>query len=74
MGYILGDCLLQDRLNDAGLTQAEFARRMGVSPQYVNKIIRGSRKMSLEFAINAAQILGCRITDLYILEIVRDRS
>lgn len=74
MSLQLGDCLLLERLNEKGMTQAEFAKRMGVSRQYVGKLIDGSRKMSLEFAFNAAQILGCRITDLYILKVVRSRS
>ncbi|SMF88100.1 DNA-binding transcriptional regulator, XRE-family HTH domain [Paenibacillus uliginis N3/975] len=71
MSFQLGDCTLLERLNEKGWTQAEFAKRMGVSRQYVSKLINGERKMSLEFAFNAAHILGCRITDLYILKVVR---
>lgn len=74
MSLQLGDCLLLERLNEKGMSQAEFAKRMGVSRQYVNKLIKGRTKMSLEFALNAANILGCRITDFYILEVVRHRS
>ncbi|KGE20679.1 helix-turn-helix transcriptional regulator [Paenibacillus wynnii] len=74
MGFRLGDCLLLERLKDKGWTQAYFAKRMNVSRQYVNKIISGERKMSFEFAINAAHILGCHTADLYILEVVRNRS
>ncbi len=74
MSLQLGDCLLLERLNEKGMSQAEFAKRMGVSRQYVNKLIKGHTKMSLEFALNAANILGCRITDFYILEVVRHRS
>jgi transcriptional regulator with XRE-family HTH domain len=74
MGFKLGDCLLQERLDEKGWTQAYFGRRMNVSRQYINKLISGENKMSFEFALNAAHILGCRTTDLYILEVVRDRS
>ncbi|MNC23561.1 hypothetical protein BSK49_19195 [Paenibacillus odorifer] len=74
MGFKLGDCLLSDRLDEHGWTQAYFAKRMNVSRQFVNRIISGERKMSFEFAINAAHILGCRTTDLYVLEVVNDRS
>ncbi|WP_110933794.1 helix-turn-helix transcriptional regulator [Paenibacillus bouchesdurhonensis] len=73
MGLRLGDCLLLERLEEKGISQAEFAKRMGVSRQFVSKLISGERKMSLEFAFNAAHILGCRVTDLYILEVVRNR-
>lgn len=71
MSFRLGDCLLLERLKEKGWTQAEFAKRMGVTRQYVSKLVSGERKMSLEFAINAANILGCRVTDLYILNVVR---
>ncbi|WP_211746397.1 helix-turn-helix transcriptional regulator [Paenibacillus sp. Marseille-Q4541] len=74
MSFRLGDCLLLERLNEKGWTQAEFAKRMGVTRQYVSKLVSGDRKMSLEFAINAANILGCRVTDLYILNVVRKRN
>lgn len=74
MSLQLGDCLLLERLNEKGWTQAYFAKRMGVSRQYINKLTSGERKMSYEFALNAAHILECRTTDLYILNVVRDRS
>ncbi|CAH1058824.1 helix-turn-helix transcriptional regulator [Paenibacillus pseudetheri] len=74
MRFQLGDCLLLERLKEKGWTQAYFAKRMDVSRQFVNRIISGERKMSFEFALNAAHILGCRTTDLYVLEVVRDRS
>lgn len=67
MAFRLGECLLLDILERKNMTQAEFARRMKVSRQYVNRIATGEDTMSLEFAINAAHILGCRVTDLYIL-------
>lgn len=71
MDYRLGACLLLERLEENKMNQADFARAMGVSRQFVNKLITGERKMSLEFAFNAAYRLNCRITDLYVLEVVR---
>ncbi|TQS01397.1 helix-turn-helix transcriptional regulator [Paenibacillus ottowii] len=71
MDYRLGACLLLERLEENKMNQADFARVMGVSRQFVNKLITGERKMSLEFAFNAAYRLNCRITDLYVLEVVR---
>ncbi|MFD3768410.1 MULTISPECIES: helix-turn-helix domain-containing protein [Paenibacillus] len=68
MAFLLGDCLLQDRLDDKGITQAEFARHMKCSRSYVSQLISGDAKMSLTFAINAAYFLNCRVTDLYVLE------
>ncbi|MFD2613520.1 helix-turn-helix transcriptional regulator [Paenibacillus gansuensis] len=66
MAFLLGDCLLLDRLKDVNMSQAEFARKMNCQRQYVNGLIRGTEKMSLEFAINAAEILGCNVRDLYV--------
>lgn|GEM_PF-4311451 len=68
MAFLLGDCLLQDRLDDKGITQAEFARHMKCSRSYVSQLISGEAKMSLTFAINAAYFLNCRVTDLYVLK------
>ena len=36
----------------------EFARRMGVSPVLVYKILRGERAVSKNFALNAEQLSG----------------
>ncbi|KJD42548.1 helix-turn-helix transcriptional regulator [Paenibacillus terrae] len=74
MDYRLGACLLLERLKENNMTQADFARVMGVSRQFVNKLLSGERKMSLEFAYNAAYRLNCRITDLYVLEVVRNEA
>ncbi|MFU1797652.1 helix-turn-helix domain-containing protein [Paenibacillus azoreducens] len=72
----LGDCLLLERLKEKGISQAEFARRMGITRQYVNKLIHRERTMSIEFAINAANILGIpvsefRIDYFYRIKVVR---
>jgi transcriptional regulator with XRE-family HTH domain len=61
----LGECRLPELLARRKLTQSEFARRLGVSRQYINKVIQGEKKLSLEQAINAAYILNCDVTDLY---------
>ncbi|MCC3379873.1 helix-turn-helix transcriptional regulator [Paenibacillus farraposensis] len=60
-----------ERLEENNMNQSEFARHMGVSRQFVGKLISGERNMSLEFALNAAHILKCRVTDLYVLKVVR---
>ncbi|TYA10951.1 helix-turn-helix transcriptional regulator [Paenibacillus faecis] len=74
MAFLLGECLLLDRLKEKGVTQAEFSRRMKCSRAYVTQLIYGDSKMSLEFAINAAHFLECRVTDLYVLEWSSDRN
>ncbi|RJE88587.1 XRE family transcriptional regulator [Paenibacillus sp. 1011MAR3C5] len=74
MAFLLGECLLRERLEDAKMTQAEFARRMECSPQYVSGLISGKERMSLEFAINSSFVLKCRVTDLHILVPARSRK
>jgi transcriptional regulator with XRE-family HTH domain len=74
MAFRLGECLLLDRLEEKGITQAEFARHMNCSRSYVSQLISGKAKMSLEFAINAAHFLNCRVTDLYVLRWSSDRN
>ena len=39
---------IMTHMEHQGLTQKELAQRMGVSPQYVNKILRGSENLSLD--------------------------
>lgn len=74
MAFLLGECLLLQQLSKNTMSQAEFARRMKCSRQYVHKLASGGDTMSLEFAINAAYILNCRVTDLYVLNVVSNRK
>lgn len=74
MAFRLGECLLLDHLKRNGLTQAAFSRKMGCSRAFVTQLINEEAYMSLEFAINAAHILNCRVTDFYILEGSSNRS
>lgn len=43
------------------LTQKELAQRMGVSPQYVNKILRGSENLSLDTISKVERVLGVEL-------------
>jgi DNA-binding XRE family transcriptional regulator len=65
MRHALGRCLLLQLLAKRGLSQSEFARRMGVPRQTVNKWIRKHDVMNLETAYRAANVLRCRIEELY---------
>lgn len=50
-------------LKSLGLTQKEFAERMGVSPQQVNKIVKGEENLTLETISKIETILGIDIID-----------
>jgi transcriptional regulator with XRE-family HTH domain len=45
-------------LEERGLTRTELAERMGVSPAYVTKVLRGNRNVSLHTICKFAAALG----------------
>lgn len=44
-----------------GVTRAALARKIGCSPAYVTKILRGSTNFTLETMVKIADVLGCKI-------------
>ncbi|OAS13237.1 helix-turn-helix transcriptional regulator [Paenibacillus oryzisoli] len=73
MAFRIGECLLLTLLHNRNMSQAEFARKLECSRQYVHGLINGTETMSLEFALNAAHILECSVNDLYHLKDVSSR-
>lgn len=45
-GYIA--LAVQDRLEELSLSQKELAEKMGCSPQYVSKLLKGSENLTLD--------------------------
>jgi len=41
-----------------GITQAKLAEKMGVSAQYVNKVVKGQENLTLETIAKIEQVLG----------------
>lgn len=41
-----------------GLSQTEFARRIGVSPGFVSEVARGNKRPGIEFLLAARQVFG----------------
>jgi addiction module HigA family antidote len=50
--------LLEEFLKPLGLSQSEFAIRLGVSFARLNEIIRGKRGVTPDTALRLAQVLG----------------
>jgi antitoxin HigA-1 len=50
--------VLQDELNELGITQSALAEHIGVLPKTVNEICRGKRGISAEMAMKLSQALG----------------
>jgi addiction module HigA family antidote len=53
-----GEILAEEFLNPMGLTQAEAARRMGMSTNRLNELVRGKRGVTAATAIRLAELLG----------------
>lgn len=65
MAFRVGDCLLQQLLDEKGMEQAELARKLNVTRPQINKYVRNKQGMTLQTAYNIAQILQCHVEDLY---------
>lgn len=65
MALRIGRCLLPQLIQRTGLTQAEFARRVGMSESTISHYANNRRIMSLENAKTIAATLGIHIDDLY---------
>jgi len=50
--------VLQDDLDEIGVTQTELAAHIGVLPKTINEICRGKRGISAEMAWKLSQALG----------------
>ena len=53
-----GEMLLEEFLEPQGMSQAEFARRIGWTKARLNELIRGKRGITAEAALDLADTLG----------------
>ena len=53
-----------------GLTQKKLAQEMGVSPQYINKIVKGQENLTLETISKIEGVLGIRLIEVPEMEAV----
>ena len=49
------------RMQALGMTQAELARKLNVSPAYITKLFRGSANLSVETMTKFSAAVGCKI-------------
>ena len=57
-----------EKLDHLGWTQKDLAEKMGVSPQYVNKLVCGSENLTLETIVKLQTILEMPILANYFKE------
>lgn len=53
--------LISDAMQTAGISRAELARRIGVSPAHVTQTLSGQRNMTLKTVAEALYALGLRL-------------
>lgn len=61
----LGSCLLQQRLNDRGISREQLAQTLLVKPERIGDYIENKRIMPLKVAISIADTIKCDVFDLY---------
>lgn len=52
---------LMDRMDDKGVTQAALAEKIGTSPTYISKVMRGDANFTLETMTKLAMAVDGRI-------------
>lgn len=50
--------LLEEILSDRGMSQAAFARAIGVSPMRISHVVRGTRPVTAELALRLGRAFG----------------
>lgn len=63
---ILREIRTQKSLN--GMTQKRLADEMGVSPQYINKVLKGKENLTLETISKIESVLGITLIEVQSLE------
>ncbi|CAN7751890.1 helix-turn-helix transcriptional regulator [Paenibacillus sp. LjRoot153] len=65
MKYELGRCLLQERLDEHGMSREELARALLYKPERIVDYMENKRVMPLQVAVSVAATIGCQASDLY---------
>ena len=52
---------IQEIVEDSGLTQADFAKRLDTTPKNLNKLIHGEQRLSVDMALKLSKMLGTSI-------------
>lgn len=53
---------LKEIVDESGLTQEDFAKRLGTTPKNLSILIRGDQSLSIDIAIKLARMLGTSVT------------
>ena len=53
---------LKEIVEESGLTQEDFAKRLGTTPKNLSVLIRGDQSLSIDIAIKLSRMLGTSVT------------
>ena len=56
---------IRERRRELGLTQLEFADRVGISSQHLSNVENGRTKLSMHLMVAIATEMNCSIDDLF---------
>lgn len=65
MKFELGRCLLQERLEERGMSREALAGALLYKPERLADYIENKRLMPLKTAISIADTVGCSVKELY---------
>ncbi|NIK69437.1 helix-turn-helix transcriptional regulator [Paenibacillus sp. BK720] len=65
MKYELGRCLLQECLEERGISREALAGALLYKPERLVDYIENKRLMPLKTAISIADTIGCSVNELY---------
>lgn len=65
---------IMDALDDQGLTQRDLAERLGITPQAVNKIVKGRQNLTLGTIRKIERALDIQLVSLRSGNILRDEA
>ncbi len=63
LSFKIGLAILRE-LRKRGMTQAELATKMGVSPQYINKVVKGKENLGLDTISNLGKALSINLLSI----------
>ena len=52
---------IKEIIDDSGLTQADFAKRLGTTPKNISDLVRGEQSLSVDIANKLSRMLGTSI-------------
>ena len=58
---IKGDDRDEEIMDESGLTQKDFAKRLGTTPKNLSLLIRGEQSLSIDIAMMLSRMLGTSV-------------